>query len=77
MKLAFTTDDSTTIPTDLLVVPVFEELLDGNPDLAALARGLDLAGEQGAPGFLLRLLEEEQFKGKKGQQVLLHTHRRL
>ena len=77
MKLAFTTDDSTTIPTDLLVVPVFEELLDGDPDLATLARGLDLAGEQGAPGFLLRLLEEEQFKGKKGQQVLLHTHRRL
>ncbi len=69
MKFSVTSDDVTRLSTGLVGLVCFE---DGFAE-AALYRALD----QAMDGLLTRLAAEEQFKGKKGQSLLVHTHGRV
>ncbi|MBK8480933.1 MAG: leucyl aminopeptidase [Proteobacteria bacterium] len=69
MKSTFYWDDSDKLETDLFAVPVFEGKVTEAKDFIRLDRRLD--------GLLGRVLEQEEFKGKAGQTLLLHTHGRL
>jgi leucyl aminopeptidase len=69
MKFSFHTDDVTKLSTGLLGLLAFEEGLAEGAIFQALDRALD--------GLLTRLVTEEQFKGKKGQTLMLHTHGRV
>ncbi|HZU81853.1 MAG TPA: leucyl aminopeptidase [Polyangiaceae bacterium] len=69
MKFSFYTDDVTQLKTDLLGLLVFEDRLGEGTAYQTLDRALD--------GMLARLVEEERFKGKKGQSLLVHTHGRV
>jgi leucyl aminopeptidase len=51
---------------DLVTVPVFEDASREGEPFTSLDRRLD--------GLLGRLADEEQFKGKKGQTLQVHTH---
>lgn len=66
MKFTIHTDDITQQRTDLCTLIHFEE---GGQDSAAF-RALD----KGLGGILGQLITEEQFQGKKGQSLQLHTH---
>ncbi len=54
---------------DLLAVAVFDDQLREGDVIQALDKKLD--------GLLLRLFDDEQFKAKKGQTLLVHTHGKL
>src|SRR5262245_25202147 len=69
MKFAFHSDDATRLTTGLIGLYCFE---DGFAE-GAIFRALDKALD----GLLLRVAEGEQFKAKKGQTLLLHTHGRV
>ena len=54
---------------DLLAVAVFDDQLREGDVIQALDKKLD--------GLLLRLFDDEQFKAKKNQTLLVHTHGKL
>lgn len=66
MKFTFHTDEITQLRTDLCALLCFEEGLFEGAAFSSLDRALS--------GVLSQLATEEQFKGKKGQSLLLHTH---
>jgi leucyl aminopeptidase len=67
LSTAFTNQDPASHKTDLLAVLVRENVKD--PRVAALDRGLG--------GLLSRVAKEEDFAGKEGQTLILHTHGKL
>jgi leucyl aminopeptidase len=69
MKFSFHTDDITKLATGLCGLMCFEEGLGEGAIFQAFDKALD--------GLLTRLVAEEQFKGKKGQTLSLHTHGRV
>ncbi|HZS40110.1 MAG TPA: leucyl aminopeptidase [Polyangia bacterium] len=69
MKFSFHTDDVTKLQTGIVGLLCFEEGFAEGTIFRALDKALD--------GLLVKLAAEEQFKGKKGQSVLLHTHGRV
>ncbi len=69
MKFAFHTDDITKLQTGLVGLMCFEEGLGEGAIFHAFDKALD--------GLVSRLVAEEQFKGKKGQSLSLHTHGRV
>jgi len=69
MKFSFYTDDVTKLSCGLLGVLVFEEQIGEGTIFKAVDQRLD--------GLLARLVSDEQFKGKKGQTLSLHTHGRV
>jgi leucyl aminopeptidase len=69
MKFSFYTDDVTKLSCGLLGVLVFEEQVGEGTIFKAVDQRLD--------GLLARLVADEQFKGKKGQTLSLHTHGRV
>ncbi len=66
MKFSFYTDDIAKLSSALVGVVCFEEGLSESPTFQSIDRALG--------GILAKLVTEEQFKGKKGQSLLLHTH---
>src|SRR5579859_5253766 len=69
MKFSFSTDDVTKLGCGLLGLLVFEEQVGEGAIFKAIDQRLD--------GLLARLVAEEQFKAKKGQTLMLHTHGRV
>ncbi|HEX9105521.1 MAG TPA: M17 family peptidase N-terminal domain-containing protein, partial [Polyangia bacterium] len=69
MKFSFYTDDVTKLSCGLLGILVFEEHVGDGAIFKAVDQRLD--------GLLGRLVGDEQFKGKKGQSLSLHTHGRV
>ena len=69
MKFTFYTDDVTKLSAGLLGLLVFEEQLGEGAIFKAVDGRLD--------GLVTRLVADEQFKGKKGQTLSLHTHGRV
>jgi leucyl aminopeptidase len=69
LKLTFFTDDVTKLSCGLLGLLCFEEQLGEGALYKSLDGKLD--------GLVTRLVAEEQFKGKKGQTLTLHTHGRV
>ncbi|MDB4971544.1 MAG: Leucyl aminopeptidase [Myxococcales bacterium] len=69
MKLSFYTDDVTKLSCGVLGLLVFEDQVGEGAIFKAVDQRLD--------GLLARLVAEEQFKGKKGQTLSLHTHARV
>ncbi|HEX6835471.1 MAG TPA: leucyl aminopeptidase [Polyangia bacterium] len=69
MKFSFYTDDVTKLSCGLLGILVFEEQIGEGAIFKATDGKLD--------GLLGRLVGDEQFKGKKGQSLSLHTHGRI
>ena len=69
MTFSIHTDDILRLKTDLLVLLCFEDRLREGVIHETLDKALD--------GLLTRLLVEEQFKGKKGQSLQVHTHGRV
>jgi leucyl aminopeptidase len=69
MKLSFYAEDITKLATPLVGILCFDEGLADSDTFKALDRGLD--------GLLTKLVAEEQFKGKKGQSLIVHTHGRV
>src|SRR5579883_1840208 len=69
MLTVLETDDLASARTDFLSVLCFEDTMAESPVLARLDAGLG--------GLLRQLAGEEEFQGKKGQSLLLHTHGRL
>jgi leucyl aminopeptidase len=69
MKFSFHTDDVTKLQTGLLGLLCFEEALQEGALYRALDKALD--------GLVTRVAADEQFKGKKGQTLTLHTHGRV
>jgi leucyl aminopeptidase len=69
MRLSLAADDVTQISTPLLGLLCFEDSFTEAAPFVALDRKLD--------GLVSRLAGEEQFKGKKGQSLSLHTHGRI
>ena len=68
MKFALFTDDVSQLNTDLIGLLCFEDRLGEGTVPQALDRALD--------GLITRLMQEERFKGKKGQTLTVHTHGR-
>ncbi|MBI4509632.1 MAG: leucyl aminopeptidase [Deltaproteobacteria bacterium] len=69
MKIALHVGSPVDLRCDLLAIPVFEDQLRVGDMFQALDRGLG--------GLLGRLLDEEQFKGKKSQSLSVHTHGKM
>jgi leucyl aminopeptidase len=69
MKFSFSTDDAAKLTCGLIGLYCFEDSLGEGVLFQSLDRNLD--------GLLTRLVQEEQFKGKKGQTLTLHTHGRV
>ena len=69
MKFSFYTDDVTKLSAGLLGMLVFEEQVAEGTIFKAIDQRLD--------GLVTRLVGDEQFKGKKGQTLTLHTHGRV
>jgi leucyl aminopeptidase len=69
MKFSVITEEPTKVSADLLVVPTFEEAVGDQPLTAALDKALG--------GLLSQVAQEERFKGKRDQSLLLHTHGRI
>ncbi|MFO0577342.1 MAG: leucyl aminopeptidase [Polyangia bacterium] len=65
----------TTLHTDLCAVILFEGEVGGSGDGGGSAALAALDGALG--GILKRAAEEEQFTGKKGQSLSLHTHGKI
>src|SRR5262252_8831076 len=71
MKFAVYSDDATKLQAGLLGLLCFEDsFADG-----AIFKALD--GAKALDGLLSRLVADEQFKGKKGQALQVHTHGRI
>ncbi len=69
MKVSLHSGDVTKLSTGLLGLLCFEEGMAEGAIYQAVDKALD--------GLLARLVAEEQFKGKKGQTLSLHTHGRI
>jgi leucyl aminopeptidase len=69
MKFSFSTDDVTKLGCGVLGLLVFEEQVGEGAIFKAIDQRLD--------GLLAKLVAEEQFKAKKGQTLILHTHGRV
>lgn len=69
MKLSFYAEDVTKLSTQLIGLACFDEGLGEGAIFKALDQSLD--------GLLSKLVAEEQFKGKKGQSLGIHTHGRI
>ena len=69
MKFAFHNDDITKLTTGVVALMCFEEGMAEGSIFQALDKALD--------GLVTKLIAEEQFKGKKGQTLLFHTHGRV
>jgi leucyl aminopeptidase len=69
MKFSFHTDEINKLATGLCGLMCFEEGLGEGSIFQSFDKALD--------GLLTRLIAEEQFKGKKGQTLALHTHGRV
>ncbi len=69
MKFSFYTDDITKLATGLCGLMCFEDGFGDGVIFRAFDKSLD--------GLLSRLVTEEQFKGKKGQLLSIHTHGRV
>src|SRR4051812_571108 len=68
MKCTLSGDDATKLATGLIGILCCEDSLS-DPAVQAVDRKLD--------GLIAKLISEEQFKGKKGQTLQVHTHSRL
>src|SRR5690348_13329894 len=69
MKFSFHTEDATKLEAALVGLVCFEEGLAEGTVFQALDRGLG--------GLLSKLTSDEQFKGKKGQSLMVHTHGKI
>lgn len=69
MKLSLAQADLTAIDVDLLIVPVLGGEFTKDPNIKALDDALG--------GELLRIAKLEEFSGKKGQNLQLHTFGKL
>jgi leucyl aminopeptidase len=69
MKITVYTDDVTKLSCGLLGLLCFEDQLGDGAIFKAVDAKLD--------GLLVRVVADEQFKGKKGQSLTLHTHGRV
>src|SRR4051794_37828354 len=69
MKFTFYTDDVTKLSCGLLGLLSFEDQVGEGVNFKAIDGKLD--------GLLARVVADEQFKGKKGQTLALHTHGRV
>src|SRR3954463_15078726 len=69
MKFTFYTDDVTKLSCGVLGLLVFEDQVAEGAVFKAVDARLD--------GLLGHLVADEQFKGKKGQALSLHTHARI
>ncbi|MCS6913296.1 MAG: leucyl aminopeptidase [Myxococcales bacterium] len=69
MKFTFYSENIAQLRTDVCALPCFEDMLREGTAFQSLDQALD--------GLLGRLVSEEQFKGKKGQTLLLHSHGRV
>jgi leucyl aminopeptidase len=69
MKLSLSHESLTAIAVDLLVVPVLGSAYAKHPAYNALDAALD--------GELSRIAKQEDFTGKKGQSILVHTFGKL
>jgi leucyl aminopeptidase len=69
MKLSLSQADLTTVDVDLLIVPVLGVDLPDDPNIKALDEALG--------GELRRIGKFEEFSGKKGQSLQLHTFGKL
>ncbi len=69
LKLTFFTDDVTKLSCGLLGLLCFEDQLTDSAPFKSLDGKLD--------GLVTRIATEEQFKGKKGTTLTLHTHGRV
>src|SRR6185295_9265927 len=66
MKFERPSGSAVDLRCDLVTLPVFEDQLKDGEAFSAFDKRLD--------GLLAKLVEEEQFKGKKGQSLTVHTH---
>jgi leucyl aminopeptidase len=69
MKLSLSQADLTTVDVDLLILPVLGAELANDPNIKALDEALG--------GELSRIAKLEDFSGKKGQALQLHTFGKL
>src|SRR6267154_6272419 len=69
MKFSFHTDEASQLSTGLLGLLCFEDNVGEGTLFKSIDKALD--------GLVSKLVAEEQFKGKKGQSLLLHTHGRV
>jgi leucyl aminopeptidase len=69
MNLTVHVDDLLQIPVAVLGIPVFEDGVAEAPSVQALDKALD--------GVLTKTIADEQWKGKKGSTLALHTHGRV
>src|SRR5689334_19903536 len=69
MKFAFSSEETAKVRADVLAVPVF----DDEPQKERIVVALDKA----LGGLVARLIEEERFKGKKGQTLAFITHGKI
>src|SRR5215831_5198308 len=69
MKFSFSSEDLVKLRGDMLALPVFEEEPARERAVVTLDKPLG--------GLLVRLIDEERFKGKKTQSLSLHTHSKI
>src|SRR5438552_4780956 len=69
MKFSFSSEELAKLRGDVLALAVFEEEPAKERAITTLDKALG--------GLVGRLLEEERFKGKKGQSLSLHTHGKI
>lgn len=69
MKSSFYTDDPDKVQAGLFAIPIFEGKLGDSKDFLRLDKQLD--------GVLSGVSEQEEFTGKEGQTLVLHTHGRV
>ncbi len=69
MTLTLHSGDLTSLKVDLLALLCFQDQAGAGAGFADIDKALD--------GLLGRLATEEQFKGKPGQTLLVHTHGRI
>jgi leucyl aminopeptidase len=69
MKFAFSSEETAKVRADLLAAPVF----DDEPQKERIVVALDKA----LGGLVTRLIEEERFKGKRGQTLSFITHGKI
>ena len=69
MKFGFSSSPADSLACDLFALPVFDDQLLAGDVFTHLDRAL--------AGLLGRLIDEEQFKGKKSQTLAVHTHGKI
>src|SRR5262245_47422086 len=69
MKFAFSSEETVKVRADVLAAPGFDGELEKERVVVALDKALG--------GLVSRLIEEERFKGKKGQTLAFITHGKI